>query len=79
MRTLEEKLLIRREFRFYTCVIIGSALIFLGCLLPPMGEIHNSIIVTAGMFLSLGGLAVGIDLKGCIHELVELKKIKREE
>lgn len=70
---------IRREFRFYVCLLIGSALMFLGFYVPPLGVISNSVIVGAGMLLCIGALAVGIDLKGCIHELRLLKKDLEED
>jgi hypothetical protein len=63
----------RREFRFYTCLILGFTLMLCGFFAPPMGEIHNSVLVGAGMLLCIGALAVGIDLVGCIRELRLLK------
>lgn len=70
---------IRREIRFYVCLLIGSALMFFGFYVPPLGVISNSVIVAAGMLLCIGALAVGIDLKGCIHELRLLKKDLEED
>ncbi len=63
----------RREVRFYVCLVLGFVLIMCGFFAPPMGEIHNSVLVGAGLLLSIGALAVGIDLVGCIHELRLLK------
>jgi hypothetical protein len=65
---------IRREFRFYACLLLGASLIFLGCLLPPLGVVHNSILIGSGMFLCVGSMAIGVDIKGCLEELVKLKK-----
>lgn len=67
--TIENK----RELRFYTCLVMGFALVVGGFFSPPLGVIHNSVIVVFGIFLSLGGLCVGVDLKGIIHELRLLK------
>lgn len=58
-----------RELRFYVCLLLGFTLMMCGFFAPPMGEIHNSVLVGAGLLLSIGALAVGIDLVGCIHEL----------
>lgn len=59
----------KREWRFYTCLVMGFALVVGGFFSPPLGVIHNSVIVVFGIFLSLGGLCVGVDLKGIIHEV----------
>ena len=63
----------RREIRFYVCLVLGFILMMCGFCAPPMGEIHNSVLVGAGLLLSIGALAVGIDLVGCIRELRLLK------
>lgn len=65
---------IRREWRFYVCICMGFVLMFCGFYVPPIGEINNTVIIGAGMFLCIGSLAVGIDLKGCIHELRMLRR-----
>lgn len=59
----------KREWRFYTCLVMGFLLVVGGFFSPPLGVIHNSVIVVFGIFLSLGGLCVGVDLKGIIYEL----------
>jgi hypothetical protein len=59
----------KRECRFYVCLIMGFSLTVGGFFSPPLGVIDNSVIVTAGILLSLGALCVGVDLKGIIHEL----------
>lgn len=64
---------IRRECRFYFCLIIGAVFMYLGFYAPPIGEIADSVLIGAGMFLCVGALAIGIDIKGCIHELRLLK------
>ena len=53
----------RREVRFYVCLLLGFTLMMCGFFAPPMGEIHNSVLVGAGLLLSIGALAVGIDLR----------------
>lgn len=65
---------IRREWRFYVCLCMGFCLMFCGFYVPPLGVISNSVIIAAGMLLCIGAMAVGIDLKGCIHELRLLKR-----
>ena len=59
----------KREWRFYTCLVMGFILVVGGFFSPPLGIIDNSVIVAFGILLSLGALCVGVDLKGIIHEL----------
>lgn len=63
----------KRETRFYVCLIMGYALLVGGFFSPPMGDIPNSVIISAGILLCLGALCVGVDLRGIIHELRMLK------
>lgn len=70
---------VRREWRFYICIIIGAILMFAGFFCPPMGHISNSVLTGSGMFLLLGGLAVGMDLKGVIHEIRGLRHDVKED
>lgn len=63
----------RRDARFYTCIILGFIFVMCGFFAPPIGEVSNNVLVGAGMFLCVGSLAVGIDIKGCIRELRLLK------
>ena len=69
----------RREVRFYVCLILGFALMMCGFFAPPTGEIHNSVLVGSGILLSIGALAVGVDIEGIIHELRLLKNEAKEE
>lgn len=48
----------------------------MGFLAPPMGTISNGVLVGAGMMLILGGLSVGLDVKGIIYELRKLKEFE---
>lgn len=63
----------KREWRFYTCLVMGFSLIVGGFFSPPPGVIHNSVIVVAGILFALGAMCVGVDLKGIIHELRQLQ------
>lgn len=40
--------------------VVGTAITFLGLLLPPKGEIDNSVLVAAGQFLTLCGAGLGV-------------------
>lgn len=73
MRSEIEKDKIRREARFYVCIFLGFSLMVLGFYAPPVGEIYDSVLIGSGMFLCIAALAIGIDIKGCIHELRMLR------
>lgn len=74
---------IAREIRFYVCVALGYILMVKGFDAPPEGVIERSILISAGILYCLGGLSVGLDLKGVIEELrlliIELKKTKKQK
>ena len=53
----------RREIRFYVCLLLGFVLMMCGFFAPPIGEIHNSVLVASGLVLSIGALAVGVDIE----------------
>lgn len=61
---------------------MGFSLMIGGFFSPPLGVIHNSVIVASGILLALGAMCVGVDLKGIIHELRAFKEgtpVKEEE
>lgn len=65
----------RRSCKFYTCIFLGFAMLVLGVLLPPMGIIHNSVLIAGGMILTIAAGCIGIDLAKILHELNRLKSI----
>lgn len=69
----------KQEIRFYTCLVLGFTLVVLGFYAPPFGTIDNSVIITFGMMLMVGALAVGIDVRGIIKEIRLLKESKKDE
>lgn len=66
---------VRREFRFYSCLILGFILLVYGCVTEPPGEIATSVLIGSGILFSIGALCVGVDLKGILAELVKLKEV----
>lgn len=42
-------------------IVVGSALLIAGFLVPPMGEIHPSILIAFGEILTFVGALFGID------------------
>lgn len=53
---------------------IGAALSIAGLVIPPMGEVHPSVITLVGLFLSFCGALLGISH----HFENELEKFKNE-
>lgn len=53
---------------------IGAALAVAGLIIPPMGEVHPSVITLVGLFLSFCGALLGISH----HFENELEKFKNE-
>lgn len=66
----------RRSCKFYTCIFLGFALLVLGALLPPMGVIHNSMLVAGGMILTIAAGCIGIDFAKILHEINRLKQFQ---
>lgn len=64
----------KTEIRFYFCTILGYVLLLLGLYLPPLGIIPDSVLIGAGMLFILGGLVIGLDIKGVIREIRLLKE-----
>ena len=63
----------RQEIRFYVLVFMSFSLLVMGFWVYPPGSITSSVLVAAGLLMSLGGLSVGLDLKEIIHEVRLLK------
>jgi len=65
---------LHREIRFYTCLLMGFSLMVWGFMTPPPGEISDSALIASGILFSIGALGVGIDIKGCISEIIRLRE-----
>lgn len=66
----------KTEVRFYVCLVFGFALQVMGFFSPPIGDCNPHILVGSGCFLCLGGLSVGLDIKGIIYEFRKLKELE---
>jgi len=64
----------RKDARFYVTLSLGYILLLLGCLLPPLGVISNSVLVGAGMLICLAGLILGLDIPALLREIRLLKQ-----
>ena len=65
----------RNDIKFYVCLGLGFTLMMVSLILPPLNVITSSALIASITLLGLGGLIVGVDLKGILDELVELKKL----
>lgn len=55
-----------KKIQLMTAVVMcsfGSALLVAGFVIPPMGEIHHSVLIAFGEILTFSGSLVGIDYK----------------
>lgn len=65
----------RKDLRFYSCLIIAAGLLITSLLLPPVGLIAESVIYSSIILLGTGALIEGVDIKGIIEAITELKKV----
>ena len=64
----------RKDFKFYFSLILGFSMLMTGCILPPIGNISNSVLMAGGMLLTLTAGCIGIDLGEIIREFRLLKE-----
>lgn len=60
----------------FLLVISGMAMVMIALFLPPVGEIHPSVITVFGMVLVAAGAFLGIDLNLKLHSLIDHIKEK---
>ena len=49
----------KKEPRFYILIILGFIIAMTGLLSPPLGIIHNSVLIAVGCFLTVAGGVIG--------------------
>ena len=55
-----------KKIQLLTAVVMcsfGSALLVAGFVIPPIGEIHHSVLIAFGEILTFAGSLIGIDYK----------------
>ena len=55
----------------FVLVIFGMVVVMLALYLPPVGEIHPSVITVFGMLLVAAGAFIGIDLNSQLRAFLE--------
>lgn len=51
--------------------IAGLTLLFVGCFIPPKGEIHSSVLVAFGEVCTFSGALIGVDYHYKFKEYLE--------
>lgn len=69
----------KKEIRFYVCLILAYTLMMISLWIPPVGIIAASVLYGAIIILSIGALSIGLDVSGILHEINELKRNSIEE
>lgn len=64
----------RKDLKFYFSLILGFSMLMTGCILPPIGNISNSVLMAGGMMLTITAGCIGIDLGEIIREFRILKE-----
>lgn len=59
--------------------LVGVGLLWTGLFLPPMGEIHASVLTAIGEVFTFSGALVGIDYSYKVKSIKYLSRIKKEE
>ena len=55
----------------FVLVVVGMVVVMLALYMPPMGEIHPSVITVFGMLLVAAGAFLGIDLNSQLKAFLE--------
>lgn len=69
----------KKEIRFYVCLILAYVLMMISLFLPPVGIIATSVLYAAIIILSIAALSIGLDVSGILKELNELKRLSIKE
>ena len=68
----------KKEFRFYTCLILAYVLLLISLYLPPLNVIATSVLYASIVILGIGALSIGLDISGILKEVNEMIKSSSE-
>ena len=75
----------KKEVRFYCCLILAYVLLLISLYLPPLNVIATSVLYASIVILGIGALSIGLDISGILKEVndmikatSELKKVELE-
>lgn len=69
----------KKEIRFYVCLILAYILLMISLWIPPVGIIESSVLYGAIIILSVGAASIGLDISGILHEINEMKRLALSE
>ena len=69
----------KKEIRFYVCLILAYILLMISLWIPPVGIIESSVLYGAIIILSVGAMSIGLDISGILHEINEMKRLSLPE
>ena len=68
----------KKEVRFYTCLILAYVLLLISLYLPPLNVIATSVLYASIVILGIGALSIGLDISGILKEVNEMIKASSE-
>lgn len=68
----------KKEVRFYTCLILAYVLLLISLYLPPLNVIATSVLYASIVILGIGALSIGLDISGILKEVNEMIKVSAE-
>ena len=68
----------KKEVRFYTCLILAYVLLLISLYLPPLNVIATSVLYAAIVILGIGALSIGLDISGILKEVNEMIKVSAD-
>ena len=68
----------KKEFRFYTCLILAYVILLISLYLPPLNVIATSVLYASIVILGIGALSIGLDISGILKEVNEMIKASSE-
>lgn len=68
----------KKEVRFYCCLILAYVLLLISLYLPPLNVIATSVLYASIVILGIGALSIGLDISGILKEVNEMIKATSE-
>lgn len=68
----------KKEVRFYSCLILAYVLLLISLYLPPLNVIATSVLYASIVILGIGALSIGLDISGILKEVNEMIKVSAE-
>ena len=76
--TFKRKLTVQSVLAFLL-VVFGMVVVMIALYMPPIGEIHPSVITVFGMLLVAAGAFIGVDLNFQLKSFLEIMRHAKEQ